>query len=60
MDKAMRKKTVLEVFDLEEQTFDNYVANGVIPPGKKFPGGRIPLWRQSDIQKVLDNLFGVE
>ena len=55
MDKLLRKNDAREMLNLPLSTFDEFVKDGLIPKPAKF--GRIPVWRLSDIQGVIDKLF---
>ena len=51
----MSRKTLAYTLDVSETTIDDWVARGIIPPGKKIQGNL--RWRWSDVEAALSTRF---
>lgn len=53
-DKFFRKKPSADYLGICTSTFDNLIALGIIPPGRKI-SARITLWDKTELDALVEN-----
>lgn len=51
----LSKYQAAEYLKVSKSTFNNYIKEGKVPPGKKIPGMSSLIWYKKDLNKLINN-----